>query len=281
MTRHGGAVATARSAVRRMQNLGSVSLSPAMAAGISDTLWSMTDLAIMINAAQPKLGKRGAYKGRGTMSDAIVFTLKPADSEIPDLIHRYHEDLDKDCFAAGTRIRNGDLSKENLRVIYRWKMQSFSYLGQEQKYFDKNSDETVASVLRATIEAIDKHGDTERAFHELQSLKGIGLPVASAILTAVFPDRFRWGRAADDHWTNSPSSGQHTAHYLPVMIAPFLDQFIEMASMAWSTLRRADWVRNDPSPYHHTVPGCYATQIQYCRGVLPRMLGVLLERGGH
>jgi hypothetical protein len=69
-------------------------------------------------------------------------------------------------------------------------MQSRSYLGQEQKYFDKNSDEAVANVLRATIDAIDKHGDTERAFRELQSLKGIGLPVASAILTAVFPDRF-------------------------------------------------------------------------------------------
>jgi hypothetical protein len=124
------------------------------------------------------------------MSEAIVFTLEPADSEIPDLIHQYHEDLDSDCFAAGTRIRNGDLSKENLRVIYRWKMQSRRYLGQEQKYFDKNSDEAVANVLRATINAVDRHRDTERAFRELQSLKGIGLPVASAILTAVFPDRF-------------------------------------------------------------------------------------------
>jgi hypothetical protein len=69
-------------------------------------------------------------------------------------------------------------------------MQARSYLGQEQKYFDKNSDEAIANVLRATIDAVDKHRDTERAFRELQSLKGIGLPVASAILTAIFPDRF-------------------------------------------------------------------------------------------
>jgi hypothetical protein len=69
-------------------------------------------------------------------------------------------------------------------------MQSRSYLGQEKKYFDKNSDEDVASVLRFAIEAVDKSGNTERAFRELQSLKGIGLPVASAILTAIFPDRF-------------------------------------------------------------------------------------------
>jgi hypothetical protein len=37
-------------------------LSPAMAAGISDTLWSMTDLAEMVDASLPKVGKRGPYK---------------------------------------------------------------------------------------------------------------------------------------------------------------------------------------------------------------------------
>jgi IS1 family transposase len=37
-------------------------LSPAMAAGISDKLWSMTDLAEMIDATLPEPGKRGPYK---------------------------------------------------------------------------------------------------------------------------------------------------------------------------------------------------------------------------
>jgi len=39
-------------------------LSPAMAANISDTLWSMTDLAEMIDATLPKSGPRGPYKKR-------------------------------------------------------------------------------------------------------------------------------------------------------------------------------------------------------------------------
>ena len=128
------------------------------------------------------------------MKQKIAFTLKPADSEIPALMQGYHQVpanvSDEKCFEAGALIRSGDVSKENLRVIYRWKMQSRSYLGQERKFFDKNSDEAVANVLRATIDAIDKRGDTERAFRELQSLKGVKLAVASAILTAVFPDHF-------------------------------------------------------------------------------------------
>lgn len=39
-------------------------LSPAMAAGITDRLWSMEDLAAMIDAAALKPGKRGPYKKR-------------------------------------------------------------------------------------------------------------------------------------------------------------------------------------------------------------------------
>jgi hypothetical protein len=39
-------------------------LSPAMAAGLSDTLWSVTDLAEMIDATLPKPGARGPYKAK-------------------------------------------------------------------------------------------------------------------------------------------------------------------------------------------------------------------------
>jgi hypothetical protein len=33
-----------------------------MAAGVSNTLWSVADLAEMVDAAAPKAGKRGPYK---------------------------------------------------------------------------------------------------------------------------------------------------------------------------------------------------------------------------
>ena len=37
-------------------------LSPAMAAGLSDTLWSVTDLPGIVDAAASKPEKRGPYK---------------------------------------------------------------------------------------------------------------------------------------------------------------------------------------------------------------------------
>jgi IS1 family transposase len=39
-------------------------LSPAMASGISDTLWSVKDMAEMIDATKPKPGPRGPYKAK-------------------------------------------------------------------------------------------------------------------------------------------------------------------------------------------------------------------------
>ncbi len=37
-------------------------LSPAMAAGVTDRLWSMEDVAKLVEAREPKPGKRGPYK---------------------------------------------------------------------------------------------------------------------------------------------------------------------------------------------------------------------------
>jgi hypothetical protein len=39
-------------------------MTPAMAAGVSDKLWSVVDLAEIVDAAPAKPGKRGPYKKR-------------------------------------------------------------------------------------------------------------------------------------------------------------------------------------------------------------------------
>jgi hypothetical protein len=62
----------------------------------------------------------------------------------------------------------------------------------------------------------------------------------------------RCGRAADDHGTNSPGSAQRTAHHLSVMISPFLDQFIEMASRNFATRVGGD--RRFSRSFHTSAP---------------------------
>lgn len=41
-------------------------MAPAMAAGVSQTLWSMDDLCGMMDAVAPKTGKRGPYQKKRT-----------------------------------------------------------------------------------------------------------------------------------------------------------------------------------------------------------------------
>ena len=43
-----------------------VKMSPAMAAGVSDTLWSMADIVALIEEAEGPAKKRGPYKKRAT-----------------------------------------------------------------------------------------------------------------------------------------------------------------------------------------------------------------------
>src|SRR6266446_4656518 len=54
-------------------------LTPAMAAGITDKLWSVEDIVSLVEASEPKSGKRGPYKkaDRSVIAYALCFSCSP------------------------------------------------------------------------------------------------------------------------------------------------------------------------------------------------------------
>ena len=47
----------------------SLRITPSMAAGLSDHVWSLEEIVMMADSYMPKPGKRGPYKNRATSAD--------------------------------------------------------------------------------------------------------------------------------------------------------------------------------------------------------------------
>src|SRR3954469_5828031 len=116
------------------------------------------------------------------------FQLQPAVSDLHNLAEEFRQEMGKreqrletEAFEAGTAIRNGDYTLGNLEAIVRWKSERAVH------YLIGNSS---ASIRQALEVAAAPEASTHEAVTALLSLHGVDLPVASAILTAVFPDRY-------------------------------------------------------------------------------------------
>src|SRR5208282_2163481 len=107
-------------------------------------------------------------------------------SEIDDLVSRRLTNVDQDkAFQAGSNIASGNYGRDNLNVIVAWKMEGV-HLTRVMSYLDQNTDTDIHHALRSAIEA-----DTERSAIEiLDRLHGVGVPVASAILTTINPEKY-------------------------------------------------------------------------------------------
>jgi thermostable 8-oxoguanine DNA glycosylase len=110
------------------------------------------------------------------------FQLQFAPSRIRELSERYSYRLeDEEAMASGKRIARGEYTRRNLEAIFEWKTG-----GRGKSRLHVNTDEEIEDALRAAVEA-----KTERtAVSVLSGLYGIEIPVASAVLTAVSPERY-------------------------------------------------------------------------------------------
>jgi thermostable 8-oxoguanine DNA glycosylase len=102
-------------------------------------------------------------------------------SELLALAGRYGFGQDDDALSSGGKIASGDYSIANLKIIIEWKSARIAGL------IEQNSDVDVAKALRF---ATDKRTSERSAIDTLCRLKGVGIPVASAILTMVYPDQY-------------------------------------------------------------------------------------------
>jgi hypothetical protein len=111
--------------------------------------------------------------------DRFVLQFLPA--ELLALADRYGYQQDDDALNAGRNIANSDYSIANLKIIIGWKSARIAGL------IEKNSATDVAKSLRF---ATNKGTSEKSAMDTLCKLKGVGIPVASAILTMVYPEKY-------------------------------------------------------------------------------------------
>ena len=116
------------------------------------------------------------------------FQLQPAEAELQQLAEQYWQkagekehELEKAAFEAGESIRNGDYTLANLEAIVRWKSERAVH------YLIGNSSEKIRRALGRRSFA---ESSTEAAVNALLELHGVDLPVASAILAAIYPERY-------------------------------------------------------------------------------------------
>ena len=117
-----------------------------------------------------------------------LFQLQPAESELDHLAEqcwqkageREHE-LERAAYDAGTAIRNGEYSLANLEAIVRWKSERVVH------YLIANGEAKICKVLEI---AAAPGTSTSRSIEALMELRGVDLPIASAILAAIKPDLY-------------------------------------------------------------------------------------------
>jgi hypothetical protein len=105
----------------------------------------------------------------------------PADiRELEAEYMRSSKEDDEKMERAGKRIANGEYSRLNLEAVCRWK--SARRIG----LLDLNTDAEIARALYRAINA----ADVKEAVYSLTPLAGVGVKMASAILTAIDPEHY-------------------------------------------------------------------------------------------
>ena len=116
------------------------------------------------------------------------FQLQPAEMELQELADSYWKEagerersLEAAAYEAGEAIRKGEHTLSNLEAIVRWKSERMVH------YLIGNSDESIRAALAVAAEPSAK---AEDAVNALVSLRGVDIAIASAVMSAIYPERY-------------------------------------------------------------------------------------------
>jgi hypothetical protein len=125
---------------------------------------------------------------KGALDIMAYFELQPAESDLQQLAEQYWQEagereqqLEKAAFEAGEAIRGGEYTLPNLETIVRWKSERVVH------YLIGNSNENIKSALAI---AASPKAKTEDAVQALIGLRGVDISIATAILAAIYPERY-------------------------------------------------------------------------------------------
>jgi hypothetical protein len=116
------------------------------------------------------------------------FQLQPAELDLQELADQYwkeagerERELEAAAYDAGVAIRNGEYTLANIETIVRWKSERMVH------YLIGNSSEAIRHALAV---AAQPDASAEKAVNALVALRGVDIGIASAIMSAIYPERY-------------------------------------------------------------------------------------------
>ena len=157
---------------------------------------------------------------------AVEFRLQFEPADIPRLAKLYGPEQDDAALDAARRIREGDYTRKNFSKIFDWKTN-----GRGRSRLLHNSDEEIADALSLAVNA----KTARAAIAVLTGLHGVGVPVASAILTAIDPEHYTVIDFRALEALGSKSADRSVNFYVD-----YLDACRQLATDSRTTLRDLD-----------------------------------------
>jgi hypothetical protein len=138
----------------------------------------------------------------------------------------------RDCIPGGMALDRGP---GLIRMRRGWQAASppFRFASVYERHFNQPSDRFGPRWLVFCVVPIGCTKDPVRTAIQCRAATSLrtqflwrvarGHAAAGLSLMGLVNEGSSCGRPAHDHWMTSPSSGQHTRHYSPVIIAPFIE----------------------------------------------------------